>query len=475
MKWGVLEPARGDFAWKDADAVVDFAASHDQRVRGHTLVWHVQNPGWLGVLDARELRSAMRAHVRTVVGRYRGRIADWDVVNEVVARRRRAAPRAVPRQARQALHRRRVRMGARGRPGRAAVDQRDRRRGDRPEVRPRSTRWCATCSATACPSAASAFRAHFSEQGVPATLPREPRALRGARREGRDHRARRRAEAARGRRQARAPGRDLRRRGRRLPRRRGLRGRHRLGLHGPPLVDPGQPAGLRRGDAAGRRAARQARLHRRSGGGWHDNPPRARTAALPLPVRADGPARAAPEVPGLRAGDRLVRRQPAGADGRLLPDVRRRAEAGVHARALPAVPDDRDRRLDLLLPVADERGAVAAGAGVADPQGALPARDDPRRRRDGAGRHVRDRLRAGGDRDAGDPRLARRRAAGAAAGDRGAVRVHARAGVRRRDPARLLPRRRADPLGGAAALVLPLARSSSSPATSPTTRPPRRR
>ncbi len=53
-------------------------------MRGHTLIWHVQNPAWLGGLDARALRSALRAHVRAVVGRYRGRVADWDVVNEVV-------------------------------------------------------------------------------------------------------------------------------------------------------------------------------------------------------------------------------------------------------------------------------------------------------------------------------------------------------------------------------------------------------
>ncbi len=82
MKWGVIEPEQGKFAWGDADAVVDFARDHGQRVRGHTLLWHTQNPAWLEALDGAELRRAVREHARAVVGRYRGRVADWDVVNE---------------------------------------------------------------------------------------------------------------------------------------------------------------------------------------------------------------------------------------------------------------------------------------------------------------------------------------------------------------------------------------------------------
>jgi endo-1,4-beta-xylanase len=47
MKWGTLQPAEGTFNFASADAQVAFARSHGQRVRGHTLVWHQQNPAWL--------------------------------------------------------------------------------------------------------------------------------------------------------------------------------------------------------------------------------------------------------------------------------------------------------------------------------------------------------------------------------------------------------------------------------------------
>jgi len=55
-------------------------------VRGHTLVWHNQNPGWLeeGEWTRDELIEVLREHITTVVGRYRGRIAAWDVVNEAI-------------------------------------------------------------------------------------------------------------------------------------------------------------------------------------------------------------------------------------------------------------------------------------------------------------------------------------------------------------------------------------------------------
>ncbi|HEX6390696.1 MAG TPA: endo-1,4-beta-xylanase [Solirubrobacteraceae bacterium] len=82
MKWGVIEPQPGKFAWGDADAIVDFARDHGQRVRGHTLVWHSQNPAWLEGLEGGALRRAIREHIGAVVGRYRGRVGDWDVVNE---------------------------------------------------------------------------------------------------------------------------------------------------------------------------------------------------------------------------------------------------------------------------------------------------------------------------------------------------------------------------------------------------------
>ena len=84
MKWGSVEPARGSFDWTEADQIVAFAQAHNQQVRGHTLVWHNQNPSWLtnGNWTAAQLSSLLQNHISTEVGRYKGRITAWDVVNE---------------------------------------------------------------------------------------------------------------------------------------------------------------------------------------------------------------------------------------------------------------------------------------------------------------------------------------------------------------------------------------------------------
>jgi endo-1,4-beta-xylanase len=84
MKWGSVEPARGSFNWAEADQIVAFAEAHDQQVRGHTLVWHNQNPDWLtnGSWTSAQLSQLLKDHIATEVGRYKGRLAAWDVVNE---------------------------------------------------------------------------------------------------------------------------------------------------------------------------------------------------------------------------------------------------------------------------------------------------------------------------------------------------------------------------------------------------------
>ncbi len=86
MKWDALRPARDRFDFTDADAIVEFAQHNGMQVRGHTLMWHGQVPAWLqsGRFTAEELREILREHILTVVGRYRGRVAAWDVVNEAV-------------------------------------------------------------------------------------------------------------------------------------------------------------------------------------------------------------------------------------------------------------------------------------------------------------------------------------------------------------------------------------------------------
>jgi endo-1,4-beta-xylanase len=87
MKWALVQPEEGEFEFGPADDIVERAESFGQVVRGHTLVWHLQTPGWLAPLGADELRAAMREHIRRVAGHYRGRVATWDVVNEAITDR----------------------------------------------------------------------------------------------------------------------------------------------------------------------------------------------------------------------------------------------------------------------------------------------------------------------------------------------------------------------------------------------------
>ncbi|UVS76526.1 endo-1,4-beta-xylanase [Actinokineospora sp. UTMC 2448] len=82
MKWDALQPSRGQYNWAQADRIMQRAEATGQMVRGHTLVWHSQTPSWVQNLSATELRQVMVDHITTVMTRYKGRIAHWDVVNE---------------------------------------------------------------------------------------------------------------------------------------------------------------------------------------------------------------------------------------------------------------------------------------------------------------------------------------------------------------------------------------------------------
>jgi endo-1,4-beta-xylanase len=84
LKWEVTEPQRGRYDFGRADRIVDFATRHGMAVRGHVLVWHLQNPGWLDDLSPEESKAALADHTTTLMRRYTGRINEWDVVNEAV-------------------------------------------------------------------------------------------------------------------------------------------------------------------------------------------------------------------------------------------------------------------------------------------------------------------------------------------------------------------------------------------------------
>ncbi len=93
MKWDGLQATRGNFTFAGADAMVDFAQRNNMVVRGHTFVWHQQS-GFVANMPAQATVKAtrdtmfkiMNTHITTVMQHFRGKIHEWDIVNEAVAR-----------------------------------------------------------------------------------------------------------------------------------------------------------------------------------------------------------------------------------------------------------------------------------------------------------------------------------------------------------------------------------------------------
>lgn len=86
MKWSVIRPSENAFNFDNADWVVAFCQRNDIAVHGHNLCWESENPGWLNAPRSREDGiQLLTQHIKTVAGRYRGKIDSWDVVNEPIA------------------------------------------------------------------------------------------------------------------------------------------------------------------------------------------------------------------------------------------------------------------------------------------------------------------------------------------------------------------------------------------------------
>ncbi|HTI21829.1 MAG TPA: endo-1,4-beta-xylanase, partial [Kutzneria sp.] len=82
MKIDATEPQRGQFSFSAGDQIYNWATQRGMKVRGHTLAWHGQQPGWMQSLSGSSLRQAMIDHINGVMAHYKGKLAYWDVVNE---------------------------------------------------------------------------------------------------------------------------------------------------------------------------------------------------------------------------------------------------------------------------------------------------------------------------------------------------------------------------------------------------------
>ncbi|MGH7951705.1 MAG: endo-1,4-beta-xylanase [Limisphaerales bacterium] len=90
LKWESVNPRPGIFYFSNADRYVEFGVKNKMFIVGHNLIWHEQTPNWVfrddkgNPVSRKILLQRMREHIFAVVGRYKGKIGGWDVVNEAL-------------------------------------------------------------------------------------------------------------------------------------------------------------------------------------------------------------------------------------------------------------------------------------------------------------------------------------------------------------------------------------------------------
>lgn len=88
MKFQFIHPQRDLYSFKEADQVVDFALANGLKVHGHTFVYDTSLPAWItqqDQYDSQDLKNIIYDHIRTVIGYYKGKVHEWDLVNEAMA------------------------------------------------------------------------------------------------------------------------------------------------------------------------------------------------------------------------------------------------------------------------------------------------------------------------------------------------------------------------------------------------------
>lgn len=85
MKSMHIHPAKDTFNFELSDKFVAFGEKNNMFIHGHTLIWHSQlAPYMTQINDSTQMANFMQNHINTIVGRYKGKVNSWDVVNEAL-------------------------------------------------------------------------------------------------------------------------------------------------------------------------------------------------------------------------------------------------------------------------------------------------------------------------------------------------------------------------------------------------------
>ena len=85
MKMTPIWGSETSYNWEKFDFLVDYATSHDMEIHGHVLLWYREYPTWFknAQYDSAEFETLIKEYITTVVSRHKGKIASWDVANEI--------------------------------------------------------------------------------------------------------------------------------------------------------------------------------------------------------------------------------------------------------------------------------------------------------------------------------------------------------------------------------------------------------
>lgn len=82
LKFQFIHPAKDKYTFDYGDAMVEVAKANKMQVHGHMLIAHKSNPEWVEKSPETERKQILTDHVSQVVGHYKGKVSQWDVVNE---------------------------------------------------------------------------------------------------------------------------------------------------------------------------------------------------------------------------------------------------------------------------------------------------------------------------------------------------------------------------------------------------------